>query len=255
MPHAVTQGRPVGDRRPPRLPLFANVHEADVAKIAALGEPVDAEPGAILMDQGDVGTECFFVIEGQAEVLVERTAHRRDRTRVDRGRDGPRRSQAPQRRRGRRVADAAARLQHRALQAAPRRDARLPRGDHEPARSPRRGEPRPQQPRAQSSSIAPSGATRARRPARSSVTSAFSRSASCVVPMARRPSSSRPTTMPVSGCRRGRAWRSRSRWRSRRRALRRARGVGARRPRPGARRAERGGGRLGAYTPKACLVM
>ena len=52
-----------------RLQLFANVHEADVTKIAALGEPVDAENGAVLMDQGDVGTECFFVISGQAEVL------------------------------------------------------------------------------------------------------------------------------------------------------------------------------------------
>jgi CRP-like cAMP-binding protein len=52
-----------------RLPLFANVHEGDVAKIAALGEPVDAEPGAVLMDQGDVGTECFFVIAGQAGVF------------------------------------------------------------------------------------------------------------------------------------------------------------------------------------------
>jgi CRP-like cAMP-binding protein len=31
---------------------------------------VDAEPGAILMDQGDVGTECFFVIEGQAGVFA-----------------------------------------------------------------------------------------------------------------------------------------------------------------------------------------
>ena len=52
-----------------RLSLFANVHEADVAKIAALGEPVDAESGAILMDQGDVGTECFFVIDGHAGVF------------------------------------------------------------------------------------------------------------------------------------------------------------------------------------------
>lgn len=51
-----------------RLQLFANVHEADVAKIAALGEPVDAEAGAVLMDQGDVGTECFFVIAGHAGV-------------------------------------------------------------------------------------------------------------------------------------------------------------------------------------------
>lgn len=52
-----------------RLPLFAKVHESDVAKIAELGEPVDAEVGAILMDQGDVGTECFFVIDGQAGVI------------------------------------------------------------------------------------------------------------------------------------------------------------------------------------------
>jgi len=51
-----------------RLPLFANVHESDVATIAALGEPVDAETGAVLMDQGDVGTECFFVIAGNAGV-------------------------------------------------------------------------------------------------------------------------------------------------------------------------------------------
>ena len=52
-----------------RLALFAKVHEADVATIAGFGEPVDAEAGAVLMDQGDVGTECFFVIDGQPEVL------------------------------------------------------------------------------------------------------------------------------------------------------------------------------------------
>jgi CRP-like cAMP-binding protein len=51
-----------------RLPIFANVHERDVTRVAAIGEPVDAEPGAILMDQGDVGTECFFVIDGSAGV-------------------------------------------------------------------------------------------------------------------------------------------------------------------------------------------
>ena len=51
-----------------RLPIFANVHERDVVRVAEIGEPVDAEPGAILMDQGDVGTECFFVIDGSAAV-------------------------------------------------------------------------------------------------------------------------------------------------------------------------------------------
>jgi CRP/FNR family transcriptional regulator, cyclic AMP receptor protein len=39
-----------------------------VTRVAEIGEPVDAEPGAILMDQGDVGTECFFVIDGSAAV-------------------------------------------------------------------------------------------------------------------------------------------------------------------------------------------
>jgi len=53
-----------------RLPLFANIHENDVARIAEIGEPVDAEQGAILMDQGDVGTECFFVIDGHAGVYA-----------------------------------------------------------------------------------------------------------------------------------------------------------------------------------------
>ena len=51
-----------------RLPIFAKVHERDVRRVAEIGEPVDAEPGAVLMDQGDVGTECFFVIDGSAAV-------------------------------------------------------------------------------------------------------------------------------------------------------------------------------------------
>jgi CPA1 family monovalent cation:H+ antiporter len=53
-----------------RLPLFANVHEQDVARIAEIGEPCDAEVGAVLMDQGDVGTECFFVMSGHAGVYA-----------------------------------------------------------------------------------------------------------------------------------------------------------------------------------------
>ena len=53
-----------------RLPIFANVHERDVRRVAEIGEPVDAEPGAVLMDQGDVGTECFFVVDGHAGVMA-----------------------------------------------------------------------------------------------------------------------------------------------------------------------------------------
>lgn len=51
------------------IALFARMSEPELARFAALGEPVDAEPGAVLIDQGDVGTECFFVIEGEAGVF------------------------------------------------------------------------------------------------------------------------------------------------------------------------------------------
>lgn len=50
------------------IALFATMSNADLEKLAKLGEPVDAEPGAVLMDQGDVGVECFLVLEGEAGV-------------------------------------------------------------------------------------------------------------------------------------------------------------------------------------------
>jgi CRP-like cAMP-binding protein len=52
------------------IALFAQMSNADLAEIAELGEPVDAEAGALLMDQGDVGVECFLVLEGEAGVMV-----------------------------------------------------------------------------------------------------------------------------------------------------------------------------------------
>lgn len=51
------------------LALFANMSNAELERLAALGEPVDAEAGAILIDQGDVGTECFLVVEGEAAIF------------------------------------------------------------------------------------------------------------------------------------------------------------------------------------------
>jgi CRP-like cAMP-binding protein len=52
------------------IALFAQLSEHDLARVAALGEPVDAEPGAILIDQGDVGVECFLVLEGEAGIFT-----------------------------------------------------------------------------------------------------------------------------------------------------------------------------------------
>lgn len=51
------------------ISLFAKMDNADLARIAKLGEPVEAEAGAVLIDQGDVGVECFLVLEGEAGVL------------------------------------------------------------------------------------------------------------------------------------------------------------------------------------------
>jgi CRP-like cAMP-binding protein len=52
------------------IALFARMSEAELARVAALGEPVDAEPGAVLIDQGDVGTECFLVLDGDAGIFA-----------------------------------------------------------------------------------------------------------------------------------------------------------------------------------------
>lgn len=60
-------GGTVDDLR--HIALFARMDNADLQEVAALGEPVEAEPGAYLMEQGDVGTECFLVLEGEAGVI------------------------------------------------------------------------------------------------------------------------------------------------------------------------------------------
>ena len=52
------------------IALFARMSEAELARVAALGEPVDAEVGAMLTNQGDVGRECFLVLEGEAGVFA-----------------------------------------------------------------------------------------------------------------------------------------------------------------------------------------
>ncbi len=52
------------------IALFASMSNADLAKLAKLGEHVDAVEGAVLMDQGDVGVECFLILEGEAGVVI-----------------------------------------------------------------------------------------------------------------------------------------------------------------------------------------
>ncbi len=51
-----------------RIELFAKMSDDELGRLARLGEPVDAEAGAVLIDQGDVGMECFLVLEGTAGI-------------------------------------------------------------------------------------------------------------------------------------------------------------------------------------------
>ena len=50
------------------IALFAKMDNSGLQRLAELGEPVDAQPGALLMDQGDVGIECFLILEGEAGI-------------------------------------------------------------------------------------------------------------------------------------------------------------------------------------------
>lgn len=52
------------------IALFASMSNADLRRLAQLGEPVDALQGAVLIDQGDVGVECFLILEGEAGVVI-----------------------------------------------------------------------------------------------------------------------------------------------------------------------------------------
>ncbi len=52
------------------IALFASMSNADLRKLAKLGEPVDALEGAVLIEQGDVGVECFLILEGEAGVVI-----------------------------------------------------------------------------------------------------------------------------------------------------------------------------------------
>src|SRR5690606_7539603 len=60
-------GATIDDLR--HLALFAKLDNADLHRVAELGEPVEAEAGAHLIAQGDVGAEGFLVLVGEAGVL------------------------------------------------------------------------------------------------------------------------------------------------------------------------------------------
>lgn len=50
--------------------FFDGFGPSELDRVAGLAEEVEAAPGAVIIDQGRVGRECFVILDGQAVVLV-----------------------------------------------------------------------------------------------------------------------------------------------------------------------------------------
>ena len=55
-----------GAERLAKVELFDGFTKAELARVAELVEEVDAEVGAVLVEQGKPGTEAYIVMEGEA---------------------------------------------------------------------------------------------------------------------------------------------------------------------------------------------
>jgi CRP/FNR family transcriptional regulator, cyclic AMP receptor protein len=53
-----------------KVSFFEGFSAEELARVASLAEEVVAEKGAVLIDQGRVGLECYVILEGQAGVYV-----------------------------------------------------------------------------------------------------------------------------------------------------------------------------------------
>lgn len=53
-----------------RIDFFEGFTSEELDRVAALADEVSAEEGALLMDQGKVGQECFVILDGKAAVYV-----------------------------------------------------------------------------------------------------------------------------------------------------------------------------------------
>ena len=52
------------------VPFFEGFSADELQRVAGLADDVDAEKGAVLVEQGRVGQECYVILEGQAGVYV-----------------------------------------------------------------------------------------------------------------------------------------------------------------------------------------
>ena len=52
------------------VPFFDGFSEDDLRRVLDLSDQMEAPAGTVLVDQGDPGTDCFVIVEGQASVYV-----------------------------------------------------------------------------------------------------------------------------------------------------------------------------------------
>jgi len=50
--------------------FFEGFDDHELARVAELADDVEAETGAVLVEQGRVGQECYVILEGRASVYV-----------------------------------------------------------------------------------------------------------------------------------------------------------------------------------------
>ncbi len=50
--------------------FFSGFSDAELDRVAELADDVDADAGAVLMEQGRVGQECFVILAGHASVYA-----------------------------------------------------------------------------------------------------------------------------------------------------------------------------------------
>jgi CRP-like cAMP-binding protein len=63
-----------GAERLAKIGLFEGFSPAELQRVAELVDEVQAEPGAVLTEQGKPGQECYIVVEGEASFEVDDTS-------------------------------------------------------------------------------------------------------------------------------------------------------------------------------------
>lgn len=51
-----------------QVPLFRSLSKRDLQRVARAADELQVEPGRVLMEQGQVGRECFVIVDGTATV-------------------------------------------------------------------------------------------------------------------------------------------------------------------------------------------